>query len=273
MVNIRRGIVAPPVLIDINGVDRAARHQGGCALLKIGAAATLAEVAAHPQVIGIIPVVAQAAGHIAGPTQRNMGTVGGNLCLDTRCIFYNQSEWWRDGQSSLPENHRRNLPRRAEEPRRLLRHFLGRSGAGTARARRRNRHRRAGGQAHDAARRSLYRLCAAGRAGDGNARRRQVFFVAAAGRVHRRRAREKYARPALGLRQDPHPPLDRISGHRRRRGVAARRPTSSPICASPSPAPIRGRCGLPAPPHYAAARSMRACSKASTRWCAIRSWR
>jgi 4-hydroxybenzoyl-CoA reductase subunit beta len=41
------------------------------------------------------PVVAQAAGCIAGPTHRNMGTVGGNLCLDTRCIFYNQSEWWR----------------------------------------------------------------------------------------------------------------------------------------------------------------------------------
>jgi 4-hydroxybenzoyl-CoA reductase subunit beta len=42
------------------------------------------------------PAVAQAAARIAGPTQRNMGTVGGNLCLDTRCIFYNQSEWWRD---------------------------------------------------------------------------------------------------------------------------------------------------------------------------------
>jgi 4-hydroxybenzoyl-CoA reductase subunit beta len=40
--------------------------------------------------------VAQAGAHIAGPTQRHMGTVGGNLCLDTRCIFYNQSEWWRD---------------------------------------------------------------------------------------------------------------------------------------------------------------------------------
>jgi len=41
------------------------------------------------------PVVAQAAAFIAGPTHRNMGTVGGNLCLDTRCLFYNQSEWWR----------------------------------------------------------------------------------------------------------------------------------------------------------------------------------
>ena len=40
-------------------------------------------------------MVAQAAASIAGPTHRNMGTVGGNLALDTRCIFYNQSEWWR----------------------------------------------------------------------------------------------------------------------------------------------------------------------------------
>jgi 4-hydroxybenzoyl-CoA reductase subunit beta len=43
--------------------------------------------------------VAQAAGVVAGPTQRNMGTVGGNLCLDTRCIFYNQSEWWRSANN------------------------------------------------------------------------------------------------------------------------------------------------------------------------------
>ena len=64
--------------------------------LAIGAAVTLSEIAAHPEVVRYYPVVAQAAAHIAGPTQRNMGTVGGNLCLDTRCIFYNQSEWWRD---------------------------------------------------------------------------------------------------------------------------------------------------------------------------------
>ena len=39
--------------------------------------------------------MAEAAGSIAGPTHRAMGTVGGNLCLDTRCIYYNQSDWWR----------------------------------------------------------------------------------------------------------------------------------------------------------------------------------
>jgi len=96
IVNIRRGIVAPKLLIEINGVKElrtiAANAQG----LSIGAAVTLAELAGHPEIVRHYPVVAQAAAHIAGPTQRNMGTVGGNLCLDTRCIFYNQSEWWRD---------------------------------------------------------------------------------------------------------------------------------------------------------------------------------
>jgi 4-hydroxybenzoyl-CoA reductase subunit beta len=96
LVNIRRGIVAPPLLIDINGVTELRGIEAGAQALAIGAAVTLAELAAHPEVVRHYPVVAQAAAHIAGPTHRNMGTVGGNLALDTRCIFYNQSEWWRD---------------------------------------------------------------------------------------------------------------------------------------------------------------------------------
>jgi 4-hydroxybenzoyl-CoA reductase subunit beta len=96
LVNIRRGIVAPPVLIDINGVRELRDIKADAQALEIGAAATLADVAAHPDVARHYPVVAQAAAHIAGPTHRHMGTVGGNLALDTRCIFYNQSEWWRD---------------------------------------------------------------------------------------------------------------------------------------------------------------------------------
>ena len=96
VVNIRRGIVAPPVLIDINAVAELHGIKADARTLEIGAAVTLAEVAAHPEVTRHYPVVAQAAAHIAGPTHRNMGTVGGNLALDTRCIYYNQSEWWRE---------------------------------------------------------------------------------------------------------------------------------------------------------------------------------
>ena len=95
VVNIRRGIVAPPVLIDMNRVAELCAIKVDTNSIEIGASVRLSALAEHPTVISRYPVLAQAAAHIAGPTHRNMGTVGGNLCLDTRCIFYNQSEWWR----------------------------------------------------------------------------------------------------------------------------------------------------------------------------------
>ena len=99
VVNIRRGIVAPPVLIDMNRIKELTAVKADVNTLEIGASVRLTALAEHPGVIEHYPVLAQAAGHIAGPTHRNMGTVGGNLCLDTRCIFYNQSEWWRDANN------------------------------------------------------------------------------------------------------------------------------------------------------------------------------
>jgi 4-hydroxybenzoyl-CoA reductase subunit beta len=99
VVNIRRGIEAPPVLIDMNAVAELRAIKADAHALEVGASVTIAELAGHPDVVRHYPVLAQAAGSIAGPTHRNMGTVGGNLCLDTRCIFYNQSEWWRSANN------------------------------------------------------------------------------------------------------------------------------------------------------------------------------
>jgi 4-hydroxybenzoyl-CoA reductase subunit beta len=99
VVNIRRGIVAPEVLIDMNRVQELHAIRADEKSLELGASVRLSEIAEHPAINRHYPVLAQAAAHIAGPTHRNMGTVGGNLCLDTRCIFYNQSEWWRDANN------------------------------------------------------------------------------------------------------------------------------------------------------------------------------
>ncbi|HEY6700923.1 MAG TPA: 4-hydroxybenzoyl-CoA reductase subunit beta [Pseudolabrys sp.] len=99
VVNIRRGIVAPPVLIDMNGVQELHAIHADEKSIELGASVRLSDIAEHPAINKHYPVVAQAAAHIAGPTHRNMGTVGGNLCLDTRCIFYNQSEWWRSANN------------------------------------------------------------------------------------------------------------------------------------------------------------------------------
>ena len=79
VVNIRRGIVAPPVLIDMNRVAELSTIKADVNTLEIGASVRLTALAEHPAIIKHYPVLAQAAGHIAGPTQRNMGTVGGNL--------------------------------------------------------------------------------------------------------------------------------------------------------------------------------------------------
>ncbi len=95
-VNIRRGIVAPPVLIEMNAVAELRAIRADANGIEVGASVTLAELSQHPDVRRHYPVVAQAAHQIAGPTHRRMGTVGGNICLDTRCIYYNQSQWWRD---------------------------------------------------------------------------------------------------------------------------------------------------------------------------------
>ena len=271
VVNIRRGIVAPPVLIDVNHVAELRTIAADAETIEIGAAVTLAELAAHPQVVRHYPVLAQAAACIAGPTHRNMGTVGGNpastpaACSITRA---NGGAPPTTIASRPPATSAMSRPRAAAY---ALRPIAG-SRPGAAHARRRGRPRRAAGQAHPRAERALYRLFAAGSADHRDAGRRQVLSRIAAGRVRRRGAGAQHERLALGLRQDPHPPLDRISRDRRGGGAAARA-IRSPTCASPSPAPIRGRCCSRAPRRCAVAGSTRACSRARRAPCATRSCR
>ncbi len=97
IVNLRRGLGEPGDLIDLGAVDELAAVQRIDGELWVGAGITLAEFATHPQIAEPYPALAQAALAVAGPTHRASATLGGNLCQDTRCIFYNQSDWWREG--------------------------------------------------------------------------------------------------------------------------------------------------------------------------------
>ncbi len=96
IVNMRRGLVETPALIDLNNVEEMQNIAGGRDSLTIGGAVTLDTLARHDTVVSDFPAIARAAAEAAGSTHRNVATVGGNLCLDTRCIFYNQSGWWRE---------------------------------------------------------------------------------------------------------------------------------------------------------------------------------
>jgi len=94
--NLKHGLLDVDTLVllkRLGGLDTIAPGDDGG--LTLGALTSLAHVATNPAVRRAYPALALAIGQIAGPQLRNMGTLGGNLCLDTRCTYYNQTEHWR----------------------------------------------------------------------------------------------------------------------------------------------------------------------------------
>ena len=95
---LRRGLERPATLVELGGVKGLDVIEPEGAMLSIGAGTTLERLARLVEGTGIAPghaAVVEAARTVAAPAHRSVATVGGNLCLDTRCVFYNQSEWWR----------------------------------------------------------------------------------------------------------------------------------------------------------------------------------
>jgi len=92
--NLKRRQQAPSLLIGIRHLRELRRIRNGEGL-TLGSAARLSEIAADRRISRDYAALARAAGLVATPQIRNMGTLGGNLCLDTRCTYYNQSAEWR----------------------------------------------------------------------------------------------------------------------------------------------------------------------------------
>src|SRR5450755_646796 len=93
--NLRRGLEQPTTLVELGGVAGLSEIAFDSDGLAIGAGVTLATLATDTRIAGPYRAIAEAAREVAGPQHRHAATVGGNLCLDTRCVFYNQSAWWR----------------------------------------------------------------------------------------------------------------------------------------------------------------------------------
>ena len=96
--NMKRRQQAPATLVSLRKVDglkRVANGAGPSGEMQLGAGLTLTEVVNTAAVRGKYLALLQAAAQVATPHLRNMGTLGGNLCLDTRCSYYNQNEDWR----------------------------------------------------------------------------------------------------------------------------------------------------------------------------------
>ncbi|MBK7059295.1 MAG: FAD binding domain-containing protein [Rubrivivax sp.] len=93
--NLRRGLEQPSPLIDLGDLPGFADIDDGAQGLSLGGGVTLARLAGDAALARSHAAIVQAAQAVAGPSHRTVATLGGNLCQDTRCVFYNQSEWWR----------------------------------------------------------------------------------------------------------------------------------------------------------------------------------
>src|SRR5690606_24356454 len=96
MPNMKHQLFTPKRLVALRQIPELHGIRVANGELVIGAAETLTAISRHPLVLEHAPSRARAAGLVAGPQLRNMGTIGGNLCLDTRCTYYNQTYFWRE---------------------------------------------------------------------------------------------------------------------------------------------------------------------------------
>jgi 4-hydroxybenzoyl-CoA reductase subunit beta len=96
--SMRQKLFEPECVLDLRGLLelRGIRPQTN-GVVEIGALTTLSAIEKSTYLRQHYPVLTEAAATVASPVLRNMGTVGGNICLDTRCLWYNQSLTWRKG--------------------------------------------------------------------------------------------------------------------------------------------------------------------------------
>jgi 4-hydroxybenzoyl-CoA reductase subunit beta len=96
--NMKRRQQTPKTVISVMRLQELNQITGdGPSGVRIGASVTLTDIVEHPLINRDYPVIAHAARTISTPILRNMGTIGGNLLLDTRCNYYDQNFEWRKG--------------------------------------------------------------------------------------------------------------------------------------------------------------------------------
>src|SRR5579859_5869408 len=93
--NMKRRQQVPRTLMSLRYIEELQRSPSDHSGSRLGACVTLSEIAADARFQNGLTALAQAASLVATPHIRNMATLGGNLCLDTRCNYYDQNYEWR----------------------------------------------------------------------------------------------------------------------------------------------------------------------------------
>ncbi|TFG66346.1 MAG: 4-hydroxybenzoyl-CoA reductase subunit beta, partial [Gemmatimonadales bacterium] len=93
--NMKHRLFTPGHLVALRGLPELKGISADNGTIRIGAAESLAGVASDTLIRNALPSLAEACARISGPQLRRMGTIGGNVCLETRCTYYNQTFFWR----------------------------------------------------------------------------------------------------------------------------------------------------------------------------------
>lgn len=99
LVNLKHRIEIPGTLVNIKkikGLDTIRPDKG---IIRIGALTPLKKIYQDPSLPEKLPVLVQAAASVGSYHHQVMGTIGGNLCQQNRCKFFNQSQWWRSANA------------------------------------------------------------------------------------------------------------------------------------------------------------------------------
>ena len=113
--NMKRRQQTPATLIGLRAIGEFAEIHNGDGV-TVGAGVTLSSLIADPRIRQSYPGLWQAAAQVATPHLRNMGTIGGNLCLDTRCTYYDQNYEWRKSIDFCMKKDGQNVLGRHVEP-------------------------------------------------------------------------------------------------------------------------------------------------------------
>ena len=98
LVNMSKRLVTPKYLVNLKEIKGLEYIKNGKENLRIGALTTLNSIEESSLIQEKFPMLAKAAEDVGAPQHRNAGTLGGNICLNTRCWYYNQSHFWREGR-------------------------------------------------------------------------------------------------------------------------------------------------------------------------------
>jgi 4-hydroxybenzoyl-CoA reductase subunit beta len=93
--NMKHKLFTPGHLVALRGLPELRGIELRDGHLRIGAVESLHDLSVHPLLREHAPALATACAAVSGPQLRRMGTIGGNVCLDTRCTYYNQTLFWR----------------------------------------------------------------------------------------------------------------------------------------------------------------------------------